>query len=45
MTSQPGKQKIAVHVLPNVSKTKSKSDKKNWSIEKYFSRKIIHKMW
>ena len=46
MTSQPGSQTIAIHLLSNISEC---TDKKIWSInrtkqEKYFSPKIKRKM-
>ena len=42
MTSQLGKQTIAIHILPNISKNERQSDNEIWSVnriehEKYFS--------
>ena len=40
MTSQPGKQVIAMHILSNISRRKRQSDNDIWSVnkhEKYFS--------
>ena len=48
MTSQPGKQVIAMHILSNISRRKRQSDNDIWSVnkhEKYFSWKVICKMW
>ena len=42
--SQPGKQTIAMHILPNISRNK---DNEIWFViehEKKFSWKIIHNM-
>ena len=32
MTLQPGKQTIAMHLLPNISKRKEQSDNEIWSV-------------
>ena len=49
MTSQTGQQTIAIQILPNISRSKSKPDNEIWSVnrmehEKYFFSKIMHKM-
>ena len=48
MTPQSGYQTIAIHILPNISRCKGNQTMKNLvnriEHEKYFSRKIIHKI-
>ena len=34
MMSQPGKQTIAIHILPNISRSKGKSDNEIWSVNR-----------
>ena len=41
MTSQPDKKTITVHILPNISRSKSNQTLKT---EKYFSLKFMQKM-
>ena len=49
MTSQPGKQIIAIHTLPNISKSKiNQTIKFGQFIEHkkiFLKKKIMHKMW
>ena len=47
MTSQPGKQTIAVHVLPSISRNKGNQTMKFGQLmeHKHFFQNIIHKMW
>ena len=47
MTPQSAKQTIAMHLLPNISRSKGNQRKKLGQLieyEKHFSRKIIHKV-
>ena len=49
MTSQPGLQAIAIHILPDISQSEGNQTMKVWSTnrisqEKYFSSKIMPKM-
>ena len=48
MTSQPGLQTIAIHILPDISQTKGNQAMKFCQSiiyqEKYFSSKIMRKM-
>ena len=32
MTSQPGQQTMAIHILPNISRSKGESDSEIWSV-------------
>ena len=34
MTSQPGKQTIAIHILSNISRRKKKSGNEIWSVNR-----------
>ena len=48
MTSQLGLQTITIHILPNISKSKGIQAMKFGQLieeEKYFSSKIMQKMW
>ena len=50
MTTQPGKQVIAVHILSNISKSKGDETKKcgqliEYNMKKHFSSKTMHKIW
>ena len=49
MTSYPGQQTIAIHILPNISRSKGNRVIKfgqliEYNQEKYFSSKIMQKM-
>ena len=48
MTSQPGLQTIAIHILPNISRSKGNQTMKLGQLieynKKYFSSKIVQKM-
>ena len=39
MTSQPGKQTIAIHILPNISRSEGNQTKKLGQLEKTFLEK------
>ena len=41
MTSQPGKQKIAMHILPNISKSKGNQTMKFAQLMEYNMRNIF----
>ena len=41
MTSQPGKQTIAIHILPNISRTKGNQAMKFGHLVKYNMRNIF----
>ena len=47
MTSQPGQQAVAIHILPNISRNKSNKAMKFGQLigyDKYFYWKIMRKM-
>ena len=49
MMSQPGKQTIAIHILPNISRSEGNQTIKfgqliEYNMRNIFSEKIIHKM-
>ena len=41
MTSQPGKQTIAIHILPNISRSKSNQEMKYGQLIEYNTRNIF----
>ena len=41
MTSQPGQQTIAIHILPNISQIKDNQTMKLSQLKKYNKRKIF----
>ena len=41
MTSQPGKQTIAIHILPNISRSKSNQEMKFGQLIQYNTRNIF----
>ena len=41
MTSQPGKQTIAIHILPNISRSKDIQPMKFGQLLEYNTRKIV----
>ena len=41
MTSQPGKQTIAIHILPNISRSKSNQEMKFGQLIEYNTRNIF----
>ena len=50
MTSQRGTQTVAIHILPNISRSKGNETNKygqliEYSMRNTFIEKIIHKMW
>ena len=50
MTPEPGSQIIAVHILPNISRSKDNQTMKfgqlvEYNMINFFSLKIIHKTW
>ena len=47
MTSQPGLQKIAIHILPNISQSKGNQTMKFGQLIEYNKRNIFftRKMW
>ena len=50
MTSQRGTQTVAIHILPNISRSKGNQTNKygqliEYSMRNTFIEKIVHKMW
>ena len=50
MASQPGKQTIGIHILPNISRSKGNQTMKfglliEYNMKNIFLKRIIRKMW
>ena len=50
MMSQPGIKITAIHILPNISRSKGNQTMKfgqliEYNYDKYLTRKIVHKIW
>ena len=45
MTSQPGLQTIAIHILPNISQSKGNQTMKFSQLIEYNKRNILQKLW